>query len=330
MLQMSSKPSHAERFYNAMADGLKGKDGKTAYSLAPGSRMDGFIYAAAMQFARGRYALEHAGHEMEPARVTENIATREEEYGAFPAADDNLATRRAVLMALRLLPLGCAQANMENALLSLLPDDFLAYLPTELGTEINAPVSIGDDPMNLQREDLPNVLLQTIDGATASFPASYTLRFDALDPETSTVVEGASTVTSLRLSVGDKVVVNADAPDMAEVVTVTAVGISAGPPAYRTFTATFTKPHPVGSALVVGDWPYWHSTKRFVLVILSMLAAVDAEKRRKVDALMGLMSREVTQWQIAGGTGSFGSGTAGPFLIGVSGIGTTPFGLVTF
>lgn len=322
MLAMSSAPSHAERFYAAMVGSMTGADGQTAFAVTPGSHMEAWCYATAMGLARERYALEHAGHEIEPSCVTESIEKREGEYGAIPADGDNLATRRGVLVARKLLPSGCAQTNVDSALSELLGADFLAYIPTALGTEVNAPATIAAAPMNLQRADLPNVLLRTIDGLSGGVPGVLTVRFDALDTSTSTVVESATTVTSLRAAVGDKIVVGANAPDTAEVVTVSAVGISSG---YRTFTATFTKAHEPGSVCVIGDWPYWHSTKRTSLVVLSETAAADAEQRRKVDDQLARMAREVSRWQIAGGSG----GVAGPFKVGVGLIGITPIGTIT-
>jgi len=324
MLAMSSAPSHAERFYDAMvADITNPADGKPAMAVTSGSRMDGFIYAAAMQMARARYALEHAGAEIRPTCVTESIAKREDEYGAAPTDGDNLKTRRAVLAARRLLPLGCAQTNVESALIELLGEDFLAYLPTPLEDKVNWPLAIADQPMNLQRADIPNVLLRTVDSVSGGVPGSLTIRYDALDP--------ATTVTSLRVGIGDKVVVDAGNPDFAEVVTVTDTDIVAGSPAYRTLTGVFTQPHPAGAVCVVGDWPYWHSTKRTSLVILAEAAAEDQETRRKVNDLMGRMAREVSRWAIAGGSGSYGvGGSAGPFKIGVGKIGVTPLGTVDF
>lgn len=323
---MSSKPSHGERFYRAMLDSMRGPEGKTAYGTAAESRMDGFCYASAMAMARTRYLLEHAGHEIQPTHVTENLEKREDEYGAVPADGDMVKDRRAVLAARRLLPTGAAQTSIENALSELLGDDFLAYIPTPTGSEVNSPTTIAASPMNLQRADLPNALFRLVDQVSGGMPAAYTIRIDALDPATSTTTESGSTVTSLRASVGDKMVMSANAPDMAEVVTITAVGISAGPPAYRTITATFTKPHAADAVCVVGDWPYWHSTKRLSLVVLSLAAAQNAEKRRKVDDQMARQTREVSRWQIAGGA----AGSAGPWKVGVGMLGVTPIGSITF
>lgn len=326
MLAMSSKPTHAERFYRAMVGTLTAPDGRASMSVAEGSRMDAFCYASAMAMARTRYLLEHAGHEIQATHVTENLAKREDEYGSVPSDGDTVAARRAVLVARRLLPSGAAQTNVENALSELLGTDFLAYVPTPLGSEVVSPATIAAAPMNLQRAEIPNTLLRLVDAISGNMPASYTIRVDALDPATSTTTESGSTVTSLRVSVGDKVVVSANTPNMAEVVTITAVGISAGPPAYRTITATFTKPHVADAVCVVGDWPYWHSTKRLSLVVLTIAAAEDAEKRRKVNDQMQRQARGVSRWQIAGGV----TGSAGPFKVGVGQLGVTPIGTVAF
>ena len=326
MLAMSSKPTHAERFYRAMVESTRGPDGKTVYDFSEGSRMDGFCYASAMAMARARYLLEHAGHEIQTTHVTECLAKREDEYGVVPTDGDLVSERRAVLTARRLLPSGAAQTNVENALAALLPDDFLAYLPTPLDTEVVSPTTINASPMNLQRADVPNQLFRLVDAVTGAMPASYTVRIDALDPATSTTTESGYTVTSLRPAVGDKIVVSANAVDMAERVTITAVGILAGSPAYRTITATFTKPHVADAVCVVGDWPYWHSTKRLSLVVLTIAAAEDAEKRRKVNDQMQRQARGVSRWQIAGGL----AGSAGPFKVGVGQLGVTPLGTVAF
>ena len=64
------------------------------------------------------------------------------------------------------------------------------------------------------------------------------------------------------------------------------------------FKATFANAHDVGASVIAGNWPYWWSTQRFALIVVSSAAAVDPESRRKVDTFMSRVARGVSQWAI--------------------------------
>jgi len=73
------------------------------------------------------------------------------------------------------------------------------------------------------------------------------------------------------------------------------------------------------------EYPYWTSSKRHSLVVLTASAAADPEKRRKVHELMGRLARGVSTWDIAAESAP---GFAGPFRVGEGRLGMTPIGTV--
>lgn len=323
MLTMSSLPSHAETIHGALV-----KSQGEAYRVNGelNVRQDAKLYAQAMGLARAQYALQGAGNQQFAAKAWDLFPVLEAEHGLVPRPSDTLAERRGALAARMLLPGGASQVNVQNALTALLGDDFIAYIPTAVGDEVLYPTAIGDQPMNLQLPSVLRKLVQIEPAVTTGlgFPQSVVYQDLLADPAPDTI----SAVPILL--VGDHVVVGPDDNGNTETVEVEASSVFVIDELnYELrFTATFNKPHPAATLCSTMPYPFWASTKRHSLVVLSATAAADAEARRKTNDLMQRIARGVSTWDVAGET-SPGSGVAGPFTVGGGLLGITPIGAVT-
>lgn len=128
------------------------------------------------------------------------------------------------------------------------------------------------------------------------------------------------------LRVGDELAVEIENLGLAEKVEVLSVdGTGSG----RHFSAIFESVHDYGASATTGPAPIWTSTKRFVLVVVDAVAAIDADLVRKVDTFMSRISRTVTQWAIVQPT-SPGASTIGPFTLDSSPLGVVTLGSLSF
>jgi len=328
MFAFSSKPTHAEAFYRSMVAAVGNVPGSTVakgtISTAPGTRMEAKIYADAMAFARARYLLEHAGAQRLPEQLTELLPTRETEYQIVPGFRDTVTERRRAVAARMMLPRGAAKTEVENALLTLLGPAFIAYRPTPASEATQWPVSLGDQPQNLQLPSVPRRLVRLLDPITIGLGSPQFVRYERVVPDTS------DSPPLHVLLVGDTLVFDAGNLDMAETLTVTELGsvqLVPGGPTYATLEATFNNPHATGAVATTAPWPVWVSSKRNNLVVLTGPAAEDAETRRKTDEQLARQLRGVSTWYIAGES-SPGSMTTGPFQVGIGKLGITTIGLI--
>lgn len=302
MLALSSKPSQAELIYRSIVASYGGP-GKN-FTFDKGSRQDATAYAQAMGIARARLTLQRAGNQLDPRLVGEMAGYREQEYGLVPGASDTMQQRRGALASRKLLPLGSNQTNTENALRDLLGAGFVSLRTTPVADAVTWPLALGDSPMNMQRPEAPRKLVRLI-APVATLGAPLAVAYSQI---TTPLVPGSAPVTLLN---GDVVVVDPANNSQAERVTVSAVTPSM-------FTATFTKSHDAGALATTGSFPWWESTKRHSLVIVTAAVAASSEWRRKIHELMQRLARGVSTWDITDG--------AGPFKVGVGKLGITPIG----
>lgn len=307
VLRLQSTPSEAEKIYRSLIAGL----GKDNYAVTPGSREDGWCYAMARCLAVARLTLIHAGKQIDPSCVYEYLADREAEWQIVPGPDDTILERRATLAARKLLPRGARREAVVDALQTLLGGAFVWYRTTKPAEIDTWPASAGAQPMNLQLPSVERKRLSITQPISIGLGSPQSVRYQLAD------------AAQPALLAGDELVVEPENPARAEPVTV--LSLSAGPPA--TFRATFNGPHDTGCLGTTMPWPAWASSQRFDLVILTAAAALDPETRRKLNDLLQRLLRGVSTWGIVQETGP---GFAGPFVIGVSPIGATPFGIVTF
>ena len=314
MWAFSSKPTHAESFYRAMIASMGNVPGssetKGTISTAPGTRMEAKIYADSMTLARARYTLEHAGAQMLPEQLTEMLPVREGELKIVPGYRETTDERRDTVAARLLLARGAAQSEVENALQTLLPDDFLLYRPTPIAEAVQWPAALGDQPQNLQLPTVPRKLIRLTMPISMGLGAPQNVTWEFVDPDNQT-----------PLLIGDEFVVDTGDLSVAEKVTILDLDIF--------LLATFNNPHASGAICTTAPFPIWTSTKRLNLIVLTGPAAADADTRRRVDEQLRRQLRGPSTWAIAGES-SPGSSTVGPFTVGGGMIGITTIGLIAF
>lgn len=315
----SGKPSHGENFYRAMISSI----GATNQSLSTeeGTRMRAFCYMQAMQAARVRYTLEHAGYQLDPLKVTEMLLLRENEYGIVPGPGESIDDRRATLAARLLAPKGGDLNNIRNALITLLGDSFIQYIPTAYTDAIVYPANLGDQPMNLALPDRLPKLLTITDAISLGLGAPQWVHYtiDELQPVPDNTEDATEPL------IGETFVI--DAGDTARHETVTITGFRELIPGFPEFEATFNNPHSANALASNLAYPYWLSTKRFNLVVLEASAAVDPETRRKVNELLQRMVRGVSTWSICQEDPA-NPGFTGTFKVGVGALGVQTIGSV--
>ena len=315
LLTCSSTPSHAEKFYRAQVDLLGGQ-----YRLEEGDHMEATIYARAICLGVTKRLLQHAGDQVVPVKAAECLPYREEEYGSFPTTYDSLAERRARLALYRLLPKQSTTVNVTTALRAILGDAFVGIRPTPYVEAVVEPANCGDQPMNLQRAESDRKNIRILDNV--SILGSQTVQYDSLNPEDPR--ETGTVFPRTQLIVGDVLVVDPTQNLQIERVTVTAVGTYGS--IARTFTGVFTKAHDANVPATTMPFPYWRSTKRHSLIILTDAGALDAETRRKANEWCARLLRGVSTWSLAGETAA---GVTGPWRVDEGIIGVTTIGEIT-
>ena len=301
-LTLSSDPSHAERFYDVLIAGL-GEN----YNVDVGSRAEATCYARALRLGHIRYLLEHAGKQIDPSCLDEMLADREHEYGIVPGPNASMPARRGTVAARKLLPRGARREAVEDALRSLLGAAFVAYRTTHPSEIVNWPVGLGDQPQNLVLPTVPRKTARTVNPIMIGLGSAQSVNCAGVDPRDNAFV------------VGDVVTVEPEILGITEVVTV----IDANQDG---FTAVFNNPHSPGCLVTTAPYPLWTGSQRASLIIVKPTYAIDPETRRKVDELMQRIARGVSTWCVVQETTPT---QAGPFLIGHSPIGATPFVLVS-
>lgn len=314
LLTLSSAPSHAEQFYRSQVDAYGGQ-----YRLDEGDHMEATIYARSIVLGATKRVLEHAGDQVNPQKAFECLEYREGEYGAVPSPAQSLAERRRILSILRRLPKANTLVNVATALREILGDAFVAIRPTPVADLVVHPVNAGDQPMNLQPAAIDRKNIRILD--TVSILGSQTVRYEALDPDEP--LEPNTSLPRTTLLVGEKLVVDPGNNLQIERVEVTAVGVSSG---FRTLTATFAKAHDPSTPATTAPFPYWRSTKRHNLIVLSDKGILDAETRRKANEWCARLLRGVSTWNLCGQSAA---GVLGPFKVEEGKIGVTTIGTIT-
>jgi hypothetical protein len=96
------------------------------------------------------------------------------------------------------------------------------------------------------------------------------------------------------------------------------------------FQATFQKAHDIGASITTGTFPYWWSTQKQFVFVISAALATDPETRRKMNVILEKMVSGTAQWAIVqpASTTSTG-GVVGPLTVG-SAIGTQTIAAINF
>ena len=254
-----------------------------------GQRSEAWMYATAMLLARARYAVQRAANQMNPRKVVELLPVREWEYHLVPGRTATIPDRQHALAARVELAKGARYTAVTEALTAAIGDDFLCYRvgkPGELQTWPSIPATGPGVFVGLGKA-ASIVRLTT----PVSVLGTATVNYEPLVPNSGAVIQ-----------VGDTVCASANNIGLAEKVFPTAATASS-------FTAFFTKSHDIGDVCTNGYFPVWKSTQAHVVVVVTPAAALDPEKRRKVDRVMAEVMRGMVIWDIVPDDGT-GTATA--------------------
>jgi hypothetical protein len=276
--RFSSRAPHGRRIYEA----LKAAQGDTWDESFEG-RQSARLFAAAMALAAAQYQNDRALNNSKPLTATELLGELEGDHQVVPSYLSSLDERRAILDARQKVTRGARRESVEDALRILLGADFIRYETTaesEIVTWPNGPDAVG----TFQRAGAPKR------GFILATPVSR-----IQEPSTVTVTQ----IAGLELpEAGGYCTVGPDSRDpSAERVLLAAVTPTS-------ITATFQKPHPIGT-VALAPHPVWISNQRYGRIVVTVAAASSPETRRKINEVMSRMLRGVSQWFVCHDQGTF-------------------------
>ncbi len=307
-LAFSRKSSRVEAIYRSMIGNLG-----DSYNTALGSNVEASVYARAREHARARYVIERAVNNANPLKATELLPVLEAEYGLTPGPSAILPQRRAALAARKLLPKGATYGNVTNALSTLLGAGFLGYRVTRASEAVSFPSFGGASPSNFVKPSTVIKQIRITGGISTGLGSPISVGFVPFDPSGGAV----------SLVAGDTLVVDPQIDGLTERVTVSA-------PSSNTFTATFVNAHDPMTFATTQLYPYWTSTQRHSLIVVTPAVALDGDKRQQINELMSRIARGVSTWDIvpsvsATNTAAFTIGDASLGRIGYAGLTSVVF-----
>lgn len=309
-LSFSSKKAHGERIFFAMRNGLGEPDENVTSDFD--SEAMSRIYAQAIGLSRLRHTLERAGVQFRPDRILELLPRAEDEYGLTPKFDSSIDDRRVELGRATVKPGGAVRSNITRLLDERLGADFLVYRTVPTGELVTSPPTMPGNgnfvaPMSTRGK------LSRVTGSIATLATTISIAF--------THVAGG-----LAMDPGALIVLDPDKEGLREAATVSATSppaIDAQGDGTATIIRTDPKSHDPGALFTTAPFPFWVSTKRTALIVLSDAAARDPEKRRIVDEVMRKNARAISRWAIVDSAGATGT-----FKVGTTGLGLTTIGSI--
>ncbi len=278
-LRFSARPTHGQCIYGDMVRQLgSGKNYSEEFDSLAMAR----VYANAMAFARGLYALDRAGNQYRPDRALELLPALERDFGIIPDPGDRLSERRRALAAAMRIARGARRSNVEAVLRDVLGEHFIAYVTTDaedaiLSTEDPTAVGVYAPP-GTQRS-----VFRLLDPVLMP-GAPYAVRYES--------VAGARS----ELLAGDRVIVDAGDYGRAEAVTIE--GVEVGSDGASRIAATFLHPHDRGTVLATGRHPNQATSKRHNVVVLSEEATRVDRLRNKANRALRRLLRGVSTWTL--------------------------------
>jgi hypothetical protein len=267
----SSKPTHGQAIYEAMRDSMGG-----TYETDFSGKQQARLYAQAMCIGAAQYQFDRAYNNRKAATATELLPSHERDYQIVPSYNSTLSERRQIAAARALVTRGPRREAIEDALRTLLGDDFISYETTNTGDAITFPSSPGDVG-TFARAGTQKKLLR-LDAHVSLIGVLSMVPFTSLGGTHAPIAGESYTV----------------APDSRNP-NIEKITLTAATP--TTVTAVFSKPHSAG-ALASRPHPLWISSKRFSRVVVSPAAALNVETRRKINEQMKRQLRGISQWCI--------------------------------
>jgi len=268
----SSKPTHGRTIYESMSDSL-GKSYNQDFNGLQSAR----LYADAVCLASAQYQIDRAANNRDVSKATELLVQLEKDYQVTPGPDDTLKQRRDFLSALVQVSKGNSKQVIESALFTLLGSDFISYEHLEPNTFPDQPGNVG-------------VFSEPAETPKQFFIVPYISQTNVPITVEISIVENSEAPIA-----GETYTVDPDPRSTIEKITIQAVSGSS-------ITATFTRSHEART-IATRPYPLWSSYARYSNIVLTVAAAGDAEKRRKVNELMAKATRGVSQWDIVSSIG---------------------------
>jgi hypothetical protein len=239
-------------------------------------RQQARLFAQAMCLSAAQYEAERAANNQNPLTADELLPALERDFQVVPRFNATKTERRRILAARRLVTRGARREAVEDALRTLLGDDFIAYEPTETADAVTFPASPGDVG-TFARAGAQKKLF-SINATVSRTGIALTVPFTSLGGTDAPIAGETYTVDpdSRHPSI-EKITLTAATP--------------------TTITAVFGKPHTIGF-LAVRPHPLQISSKRYNRVVVTFAAATDPETRRKINEQMKRQLRGVSQWCI--------------------------------
>jgi hypothetical protein len=261
-----------------MTNALGGKDN---FATTAGSRAEAITYADSMAIARAQLTVERVKNQLDPLLTQEMLPVYEAAYGLVPGPDDSIHTREHALAATMLIAAGARYTAVTASLAAALGSDFLAYRVTPQSEAINFPAdpSAANGPCKWTDKAKAPELVRIATAITV-IGSPVRVPYTALNPS-----------PAFSILAGDTIVVSVNNIGLAERVIITAVGANS-------FTATFTKSHDLGDIATTGYFPYWRSTKKHSLVVLTAAACQDPQKVRLANRVMAQIATSFSSWDI--------------------------------
>lgn len=310
-LRYTSKPSVHESVYKSMRTALGGDSpSPKSYNFSVGGHVEASLFARSKTIGATLCITERAGNQSDPAETLEMMPWLEKDHRIIVPMTASIAERRAVLKARAMAGKGARRESVENQLRAVLGDDFVAYRPVNESEQHTWPLPQGASPGVYTRTDIAPKHFRVLYGNTIL--GSDWVGYEAIADDTEV------------MDIGDIASMNAGDLENAERVTVTDTRVSAL--GVLEFQATFSLYHTLDMLISTGPFPAQMSTRRFSFVVVSAAASVDPVKRAKVDEVMNRIARGVSSWAVVQESAP---GVIGPYIIGVSPLGTTPFGPIT-
>lgn len=319
LYQLSGKVPLAQRIY----DSMKAQHGDQ-FSLDVGTRQEAFCFATSLAIARAAEKQEEAALQGLVDHVTETLPVFEQQFQLVPAYDETTSARKDALRFANRRP---TSAWTYTAILSVLQDmlgsALISYLTTPTAEVVRYPAAIGDQPMNLQRADVPRKVVRFLDPVSFT-GVTVTVRYEPVDVPVNVQSQG-----SLDLVLGDKLVVEPNVFGVGETIevgTVTPASVQGGLPVPASFKAIFANAHTSGCLGFTHPYPSWTSTRRHHLVVVTPAAAQSPTLRARLDRQMRKMVRASSTWSIVQSTDGL---TLDTFEQNVSAVSNTSLGAFT-
>ncbi|HWA29104.1 MAG TPA: hypothetical protein VG734_25870 [Lacunisphaera sp.] len=247
------------------------------------------LWSFAAGIAKAQEQIERAGYNRDPMRAVELLGLLEQDYQVAPAYGSTISERQAALALRAIVARGASRPAIEAALTEMLGSDFVAYETIPEGAhEVRTwPAEPGQISV-FAPPDAERKIFRILDSVTHRY-TPVTVRFEVL-ADSNPPIPGESFCfdPAPRKLTMEKVFITSVSDNQ--------------------LTAVFEHPHEAG-ALACRPHPVWTSNRRVNRIVLTHAAAIDPEKRQRVNEYLARALRATSRWSIVSDAGSFQIGS---------------------